>query len=116
MKGATSMLGCLTDTFSNTRIDCSQAFAGILFCRRYVGAVKVTVEQCRAGRALLNWSAAQLASAAELSVITVKRFEGGQNIASPSLAKIAETLTAAGVILIEDGAASPSGRTGVRLA
>ncbi|USU09978.1 XRE family transcriptional regulator [Sphingomonadaceae bacterium OTU29MARTA1] len=78
--------------------------------------MKLTVEQCRAGRALLNWSAADLASIAKMSVITVKRFEGGQNIASSSLTKISETLTAAGVILIEDGAASPSGRAGVRLA
>jgi ribosome-binding protein aMBF1 (putative translation factor) len=80
------------------------------------GSVKLTVEQCRAGRALLDWSAADLASTAGLSVITVKRFEGGQNIASSSSAKIADTLIAAGVILIEDGEASPSGRAGVRLA
>jgi len=76
----------------------------------------LTVEQCRAGRALLGWSMGELASAAGLGVMTVNRFEGGQTVAAGSVAKIAKTLNDAGVILIGDGEASASGRAGVRLA
>lgn len=76
----------------------------------------ITVEQCRAGRALLGWSISDLASAAGLGVMTVNRFEGGKTVATASVIKIAETLNSAGVILIKDGAASPGGRAGVRLA
>ncbi len=116
MEGPISTSGRLTDTFRSTLVSRSQAVAGVLLCSVYGSAVKLTVEQCRAGRALLNWSAVDLASHAELSVITIKRFEGGQNVAAPSLVKMAETLMAAGVILIDDGQASDAGRAGVRLA
>lgn len=76
----------------------------------------ITVEQCRAGRALIGWSIGDLAAAAGLGVMTINRFEGGKAVAPASISKIAETLIAAGVVLIEDGAASLSGRAGVRLA
>jgi hypothetical protein len=116
LESAISAPGRSTDTFSSTLFCRSQASVGVLPCSFYAGPVKLTVEQCRAGRALLNWSAADLASIADLSVITVKRFEGGQAVAASSLAKIADTLTSAGVLLIGDGETSVSGRAGVRLA
>ena len=78
------------------------------------GAVILTRSQCRAARALLDWKAAQLADAAGLSLMTVKRFELGQTIAEPSLQRIAQALREAGVTLLATGDLTPGGE-GVRL-
>jgi len=44
----------------------------------------MTPEQCRAARAMLNWSQDKLAEAAHISVITVRTFEGGKSKPQPS--------------------------------
>lgn len=75
----------------------------------------LTAAQCRAGRALLGWSAADLAQAGGFGIMTVKRFEGGQTVKAASMDRIVSTLEAAGVIFIAKGdACEPSGE-GVRL-
>jgi DNA-binding transcriptional regulator YiaG len=44
----------------------------------------MTPEQCRAARAMLNWSQDKLAELAHISVITVRTFEGGKSKPQPS--------------------------------
>lgn len=76
----------------------------------------LTVAQCRAARALLGWSAAELAAAGGFGIMTVKRFEGGHAVSSQSIERIASTFAAAGVELLAAGTVSPAGGEGVRLA
>jgi len=58
--------------------------------------------QVRAARALLGWSQQRLADAAGVSVITIKRFEGGDGLSGGSSRdttgrRIAAALEAAGI-------------------
>lgn len=76
----------------------------------------MTVEQCRAARALLDWSIGDLASAAAVGVMTVNRFEGGQPIRAGSLDKLQAALVAAGIAFVAAGERSLDGGEGVRLA
>jgi transcriptional regulator with XRE-family HTH domain len=39
----------------------------------------ITPAQCRAARALLNWSQQQLADASKAGVVTIRNFEGGKS-------------------------------------
>ena len=73
----------------------------------------LTSEQCRAARALLDWTQDDLAAHAEVSRSTVRGFENGQHeLHRGSAAVIRGALEAAGVILIDpDEEAGP----GVRL-
>jgi transcriptional regulator with XRE-family HTH domain len=73
------------------------------------------VEQCRAARALLDWSAQQLAEYAGVGVATVRRFESGSTVADTSVDAMTKALNAAGISLIPAGAPSPNGGAGVRL-
>ena len=73
------------------------------------------VEQCRAARALLDWSAQELADQAGIGVATVRRFEGGSAVAFSSVEAMIVTLAAAGITFIAAGEASPNGGDGVRL-
>jgi transcriptional regulator with XRE-family HTH domain len=73
------------------------------------------VEQCRAARALLDWSAQQLADQAGIGVATVRRFESGSAVAPSSVEAMIVTLSAAGITFIAAGEVSPSGGDGVRL-
>jgi transcriptional regulator with XRE-family HTH domain len=77
--------------------------------------MQLSVAQCRSGRALLGWSLGDLAKAADLGIMTLNRFEGGQAVSSASLDKIAHALTAAGITFIAPGEASLQGGEGVRL-
>jgi transcriptional regulator with XRE-family HTH domain len=65
--------------------------------------------QCRKARTLLNWTPADLARAAGVSVITVRNFEAGK-VASgrfaPTLMK--QALEGAGIRFSEDGGADGS--------
>ncbi len=76
--------------------------------------MEFTVEQCRAGRALLGWSMGELANAAGLGVMTVNRFEGGQKMNDASVAKLKAALEEAGVRFMAAGEASDNGGQGVR--
>jgi hypothetical protein len=72
--------------------------------------------QCRAARALLRMTQSALASAAGVNVIVIKRFEAGSDPRSSTVNAIERALVDAGVVLIDEGAASPpGGGAGVRL-
>lgn len=76
----------------------------------------ITGAQCRAGRALIRMSQAALAVAAGVNVIAIKRFESGSDPRASTVNAIERALVEAGVILIDDGAASPAGGgVGVRV-
>lgn len=76
--------------------------------------LKVSIRQIKAARALLSWSQEQLASAAGISIPTIKRLEaqdgplGGRNETGT---KIRMALEAAGVEFIDENGGGP----GVRL-
>jgi transcriptional regulator with XRE-family HTH domain len=73
----------------------------------------LTAEQIRAGRALLGWSATELADRASLHITTVRRLERSNGSVSgtiESLRRIEDTLLAAGVEFI-----ASNGRVGVQL-
>jgi predicted transcriptional regulator len=76
----------------------------------------ITAEQIRGGRALLRWSARQLADVSGVSWATVQRMEAADGVPpgrSTNLEQIQRTLERAGVIFIdaEEGLGGP----GVRL-
>lgn len=64
----------------------------------------ITPQQCRAARALLDWTQQRLADAAEVGIVTVRQFEAGKT-ARPqrsSIAAIERAFTYAGVEFIDD--------------
>lgn len=75
----------------------------------------ISVEQSRAGRALLGWSTNQLAEAARLGLATVRRFETGNPVQPGSVDAMQTALEAAGVIFVSSGEASAGGGVGARL-
>ena len=77
--------------------------------------MRLTVGQCRAARALLNWTMGDLAKAASVGVMTINRFEGGKAVSVASIGAIALALEKAGISFIAVGEVSPSGGDGVRL-
>lgn len=63
----------------------------------------VTPAQCRAARALIDWSQQELAVAARIGVVTVSQFESGDTQPrSATLAVIRQALEAAGVIFVDE--------------
>jgi predicted transcriptional regulator len=83
-----------------------------------ISILKVSIRQIKAARALLAWSQDQLASAAEVSVPTVKRLEakdgplGGRDATSE---KICAALERAGIDFIEENGGGPGVRLRKRL-
>jgi transcriptional regulator with XRE-family HTH domain len=72
----------------------------------------ISREQCRAARALLDWSQAELAEAAKVARQTVVDFERGARTPYPNnLEAIRSALKAAGVEFIAENGGGP----GVRL-
>ena len=72
----------------------------------------ITPEQCRAARALLNWSQPNLAEATGIARETIAHFERGARMMYPrNLATIRSTLEAAGIEFINRNGGGP----GVRL-
>ncbi|WP_159727560.1 helix-turn-helix domain-containing protein [Methylosinus sp. Ce-a6] len=68
--------------------------------------------QCRAARALLDWSQQQLAEAARVGVVTVRQFEASASQPrNATLDVLQRALEAAGVIFVEENGEGP----GVRL-
>ena len=74
----------------------------------------ISIEQCRAARALLDWSAQMLADKAGVGVATVRRYESGHAVADASLTAIEAALAAAGITFIATGDVSRDGGEGVR--
>jgi transcriptional regulator with XRE-family HTH domain len=78
----------------------------------------ITAAQLRAARALLGIDQRRLAELSGLSVPTIQRMEQSDGVIRgnvDSLTKLVEALSAAGIELIGEAAASPSGGRGVRL-
>lgn len=75
----------------------------------------ITPDQCRMARAALRLSAAQLAEAAKVGVMTVSSFERGNDAYVSTIDKLQAALEAAGVEFIPDGSPSGGGGPGVRL-
>ena len=72
----------------------------------------ITPEQCRAARALLDWSQSALAEATGSGQSTVAKFERGiREPHASTLKKLRATLEAAGVEFIDENGGGP----GVRL-
>jgi len=76
----------------------------------------LSAAQCRGARTYIGWTAAEVAEAAGVSIMTVKRLEGGQQIRPTSLGKIAAAFTAQGVTFLAAGEPSPGGGAGFRVA
>lgn len=75
----------------------------------------MTPSQSRAGRALLGWSQARLATAAHLGLSTIRDFEKGRRVPTHNnLAAIERALREQGVILMDEGQILDGG-PGVRL-
>jgi transcriptional regulator with XRE-family HTH domain len=74
--------------------------------------------QCRAARALLDWTQSDLARQAGVSRSTVRDFEGGRRLLNPaSEAQIVAAFEAAGIVLLPPGPMGPGVRlTGSRAA
>jgi transcriptional regulator with XRE-family HTH domain len=78
----------------------------------------ITAPQLRAARALLGVDQRRLAELAGLSVPTIQRMEASGGVVRgnvDSLMRLVGALDAAGIELIGEGAASPTGGRGVRL-
>lgn len=78
----------------------------------------ITGTQMRAARALLGIDQRALAQRAGLSLPTIQRMESSDGVIRgnvDSLVKLVEALGAAGIELIDEGAASTGGGRGVRL-
>ena len=72
----------------------------------------ITATQCRAARALLDWSQQELADRARVGIVTVRQLEGGKTQPRRStLDVIQRALEAAGVEFIDENGGGP----GVRL-
>jgi len=78
----------------------------------------LTAGQLRAARALIGVDQRQLAELSGLSVPTIQRMEASEDVIRgnvDSLMKLVGALDAAGIELIDEGAASQGGGRGVRL-
>ncbi|WP_095203408.1 helix-turn-helix domain-containing protein [Mesorhizobium carmichaelinearum] len=76
---------------------------------------KLTVEQCRAARGLLDWSQARLGAKAQVSEGTVRDFEKSKRVpAGDMLVAMRSALETAGVAFLSDGETIHGG-PGVRL-
>jgi transcriptional regulator with XRE-family HTH domain len=78
----------------------------------------ITAAQLRAARALVGMDQKDLAAASGLSLPTIQRMEASEGVIRgnvDSLMKLIAALEAAGVELINEGAASESGGRGIRL-
>lgn len=78
----------------------------------------ITAAQLRAARALIDIDQRELAELASLSVPTIQRMEASNGVVRgnvDSLMKLVAALEQAGIVLINEGAASAAGGRGVRL-
>src|SRR5437763_16207156 len=78
----------------------------------------ITAAQLRAARALLGIDQRKLAELSRLSLPTIQRMEGSEDVIRgnvDSLMKLVGALEAAGILLIGEGSASASGGRGGRV-
>jgi transcriptional regulator with XRE-family HTH domain len=78
----------------------------------------ITAAQLRAARALLGLDQRKLAELCGLSLPTIQRMEGSEDVIRgnvDSLMKLVSALEAAGIVLIGEGSVSAEGGRGVRL-
>jgi transcriptional regulator with XRE-family HTH domain len=76
----------------------------------------LTAAQCRAGRALLNWSQDELSAASKVGKSTLANFESGKSAPYPrTLDDVRGALERAGVEFIDTGETLAAGGPGVRL-
>jgi transcriptional regulator with XRE-family HTH domain len=78
----------------------------------------ISAAQLRAARSLLGIDQRKLAELSGLSVPTIQRMEASEGVVRgnvDSLMELVGALDAAGIELIAEGAASPTGGRGVRL-
>ncbi|WP_200957794.1 helix-turn-helix domain-containing protein [Mesorhizobium sp. Root157] len=72
----------------------------------------MTPEQCRAARALKDWTQSDLAKASGVSDLTIRNFERSKTTLQPATLQVLRTaLEAAGVLFIDSNGNGP----GVRL-
>lgn len=85
----------------------------IVMVKRFCSGVDLKPSQCRAGRALVEWSQTELAERASVGLSTVRNFEAGRSVPiSNNLTSMREALEDAGVQFIPEN----GGGAGVRLA
>lgn len=77
--------------------------------------VQMTPDQCRMGRAAVQWSQADLARAAKVRQETVSGFEGGNDSRRSTVSAMQAALESAGVVFIGPDETSLSGGPGARL-
>lgn len=71
----------------------------------------ITPEQCRAARALLDWTQRDLAARAKLSTLTIREFERNKSRLKDSTAQLLRmVLEAEGVVLIDANGGGPGAR------
>ena len=75
------------------------------------GIEKMTIEQVKAARALLNWTSADLAENAGVGAATVRRYEAGNGVLPKATNAICDALENAGIQFIPEN----GGGAGVRL-
>jgi transcriptional regulator with XRE-family HTH domain len=86
----------------------------IVFQSKLIVKRLITSEQIRAGRALIKWSADDLAEASGVGIATIRRFESANGTPSGQLRileSIKKTLEKAGIEFI----GTPDDKPGVRL-
>jgi transcriptional regulator with XRE-family HTH domain len=66
--------------------------------------VRLTPQSCRAGRALLGWSQADLVSAAKVSPNTVAKVEAGEDVRDATAEKIVQAFADNGVEILNGDA------------
>jgi transcriptional regulator with XRE-family HTH domain len=88
-----------------TSFSTKMLYIDLLQYRSYLADMPLTPEQCRAARALLDWTQDDLAARAEVSRSTVRGFEGGQHgLQRAMAAAIRRALELAGVIFLDPNA------------
>lgn len=74
----------------------------------------ISPAQCRAARALLDWTQNELAKRSPVSAVSIRAFEKGGDMRESNRRSLAEVFEAAGVTFLADGE-EKAGGPGVRL-